>query len=1806
MKIFGGEDNDEFIVYHNLAPLALFGNDGDDSFLIRAFALVGSQEDLRERTDVSGDAGADLIRYAVNAPVNIDGGDGFDTVIVIGTEFNDDFVITENGIYGAGLNVQFVRIETVEVDGDAGDDRFFILGTSAGVLTKITGGLGSDTFFGNGPTPDVVSNDLLGHSGLISHSVDSTLLPDESDYSGIKVVGIAANVADDDEPAVRITISDGTSIVSQVNPLVTDHYTVVLTRKPENKTKVVITSRAPAGVKFTNASDGVVDPGPDGIAGTADDGDSVAFTFDETNWNKPQTAYFTAYQTGGADIQVGNDGGNDENAKQTLAIQGTEGSFRLKSSGLDALGSWTTSEIKFDIRGDGKTTDGYDADALNREEELDKLASDIKEAIEAKWSGGKVAITRIRTTFFIEFLDTEAGGTIDKLELKNVDITFNDIVGTADGFITHDVTLVENNPTDTSDAIKNLFVQGKVADQRDGKVDVIVDTEGGGGTNEVQLLKFDASDGNFKIMLGDQVSEEMLFYPLAPEMVRKVIYNAINAFAGIDAVVTKIGATSDYSYKIEFVGDSAGIDVPTLQVEASNLTKGERTLKIVGGLPTFIIAEGDDILRGATVKVVAGAGIGQTRLVIENTANTITVANPWIVALDETSRIEILRYEGVVLPATLVQIVGDDANAIDLRETGGETVAFEASEVHGFVDVAPADGFDDDDTLSLVDTVTVSLTNKPSNDVTVQLNAADSFGNPQLYFAIKVGSQFKKVPSLTFVDDDAAANAWNKAQTVYVFGDNDSLTEGFHKAVLNLTANGGGYVDVVNSIVVDVADDEVALAMVLESDHSTDVVETGNFFNGIVTPNDDVDGDNAANDTYQIVLSRAPKTGETVTVNVMADPTRTQRGAGLLGIRAYDPEVNVDGLLMTTLDFDADIDGTDDWFVPQTVTVTAADDGKVEGDDSKSFPKMFDQANSVEGPLVITGGISEDRSADLEREPVYLPGETNFKPSIGTIQAVPAGVDGSFSLTIDLDEVIPGETILDTRVEGGTQGIITVATNTNGDDTVVPNIHEVQLLTIDAVRGTFRLTFDGSTFTSDITYNPINPTTVASSIQTKLNLIAPPAFSVTVEDAGTAFIITFSDFANHAPIQFADISNTLGENNLERVGTDVDYTNLAEQILTVFGNGGNFRLSLDSGATRTEPIDFTPDDPAVNQAKLIELAINALPNLESLLGTGASVEVSGSGTTYIVTYVGATNPILPLMVTDENLRVDEVQTLTLNASTGLFKLTLDGTGGNTTVPLSASLASLDPIYFTAALKSALEDLDYVNDVDGVTVNRDAEEPFYTIIFIGPGGENVNQLKVVESSLERMVKEALETNLDITITSPDDLKGFTTEITRGDAKNKFRILIGASDPDASPAAHLTVLEIARPWEAGLTDEVPSYAGGSEYTIEKTNPNLLVDENEETDFFFLNDTDNVTSIDELPTAELIITANHLSGLGMGGDQLIGGKLFVPGGIQYTGLEELIINLGSGDNRIIIEDTQPGATTINAGDGADTFYVHKVSGHTLLNAGAGADTINVSDGTMLTNHGLLSGINALLTVTGDVPQAVALTLGKGSEPDLVANVGGVDEFQQITVDATGGQFQAGFIVNGLRYFTPLLDHDVSDTELQNALQGVVYDAFGADGSVDDPYDLDTDPMDVVVTRGGNVYRITFTDEMGQKDVPLLEINDLGLTTETGAAPGDVLNIDNSAETAPTQAVLTQTSLTGLGMGDLGTEGTTFNEIQTLRIDATGGTFELGIDGTTITSIALPYNITATELDAVLEVMYLNYLNELRLAADPDADPL
>ena len=47
--------------------------------------------------DIRAGGGEDEVQYNVNAPVNVDGGTGFDKLVVLGTEFADDFAITDKG-----------------------------------------------------------------------------------------------------------------------------------------------------------------------------------------------------------------------------------------------------------------------------------------------------------------------------------------------------------------------------------------------------------------------------------------------------------------------------------------------------------------------------------------------------------------------------------------------------------------------------------------------------------------------------------------------------------------------------------------------------------------------------------------------------------------------------------------------------------------------------------------------------------------------------------------------------------------------------------------------------------------------------------------------------------------------------------------------------------------------------------------------------------------------------------------------------------------------------------------------------------------------------------------------------------------------------------------------------------------------------------------------------------------------------------------------------------------------------------------------------------------------------------------------------------------------------------------------------------------------------------------------------------------------------------------------------------------------------------------------------------------------------
>ena len=177
--IYGGEGNDVFNVYRNVGILRLEGEAGNDEFVIRAFATLpdaGTTVADQETTEVAGGDGDDFVQYAINAPVDIDGGAGFDKVVVIGTPFNDNFAVTQNGVFGAGLSVFYVGIESAEVDSLEGDDNIFVIGTKRGVVTTLIAGKGHDIVnVGGDVTATVIAgNELTGSAGVVDHQVSST------------------------------------------------------------------------------------------------------------------------------------------------------------------------------------------------------------------------------------------------------------------------------------------------------------------------------------------------------------------------------------------------------------------------------------------------------------------------------------------------------------------------------------------------------------------------------------------------------------------------------------------------------------------------------------------------------------------------------------------------------------------------------------------------------------------------------------------------------------------------------------------------------------------------------------------------------------------------------------------------------------------------------------------------------------------------------------------------------------------------------------------------------------------------------------------------------------------------------------------------------------------------------------------------------------------------------------------------------------------------------------------------------------------------------------------------------------------------------------------------------------------------------------------------------------------------------------------------------------------------------------------------------------------------------------------------
>jgi hypothetical protein len=307
--------------------------------------------------------------------------------------------------------------------------------------------------------------------------------------------------------------------------------------------------------------------------------------------------------------------------------------------------------------------------------------------------------------------------------------------------------------------------------------------------------------------------------------------------------------------------------------------------------------------------------------------------------------------------------------------------------------------------------------------------------------------------------------------------------------------------------------------------------------------------------------------------------------------------------------------------------------------------------------------------------------------------------------------------------------------------------------------------------------------------------------------------------------------------------------------------------------------------------------------------------------------------------------------------------------------------------------------------------------------------------------------------------------------------------------------------------------------------------------------------------------VLTSTRLTGLGMNVTDINGNV--IGGGISYANLKELNITLGSGADTFTIESTHIGATNLETKDGADVINVRTISGITTLMSGVGDDTINVGSKAAGTtsNHdlntgGLLDGIDALLVIDGDLPDGgVGDVLNLDDTGDSVANTG-------ILTDQTVTGL--GLSPSGIQY---------AGIEALNILLGAGGDTFTIETTHAGTTNLETrDGADIINVR--TISGITTLNSGGGSDTINVGTKAAGTTSNrnlnTGGlldridallvidgdlpsgSVGDVLNLDDTGDSVANVGILTDKTVTGLGLSPAGIQ---YARIETLSILLGGG---------------------------------------------------
>ncbi|QLE56732.1 DUF4347 domain-containing protein [Nostoc sp. TCL26-01] len=606
------------------------------------------------------------------------------------------------------------------------------------------------------------------HTSTITHTATSS----DTNYNGITIDSVTANITDNDTAGVTITQSGGNTNVTEGGA--TDTYTVVLRSQPTSDVNISINP------------------------GTQTTANPITLAFTAANWNTAQTVTVTAV----------NDAVVEGVHTSTITHTATSSDANYNNITINSVTANITDNdtAGLTITQSGGSTNVTEGGANDTYSVV--LTSQPTSDVTISINPGTQATASTNTlTFTSSNWNTAQTVTVTAVNDSVVE-------GNHTSTITHTATSSDTN-------YNGITIDSVTANITDNDTAGVTITQSGGNTNvteggatdtyTVVLRSQPTSDVNISINPGTQTTANpitLAFTAANWNTAQTVTVTAVNdaVVEGVHtSTITHTATSSDANYNNITINsvtanitdnDTAGLTI-TQSGGSTNVTEG-------GANDTYSVVLTSQPTSDVTISINPGTQATASTNTLTftssnwNTAQTVTVTavNDSVVEGNHTSTIthtatsSDTNYNGITIDSVTANITDNDTAGVTITQSGGSTNVTEGG---------------------TTDTYTVVLTSQPTSNVNISINP---------------GTQTTaNTNTLTFT----AAN-WNTAQIVTVAAVDDAVFEGNHTSTITHTATSSdsNYNGItIDSVTANITDNDTAGVTITQSGGSTNVIEGG-------------------------------------------------------------------------------------------------------------------------------------------------------------------------------------------------------------------------------------------------------------------------------------------------------------------------------------------------------------------------------------------------------------------------------------------------------------------------------------------------------------------------------------------------------------------------------------------------------------------------------------------------------------------------------------------------------------------------------------------------------------------------------------------------------------------------------------------------------------------------------------------------------------------------------------------------------------------------------------------------------------------